>query len=193
MKPAGSSWLGSLRAGGEGDSAMWENDVMFSVGGSPSLNQPWASAEPGDRERQGRRKKKRSKVFLSVLCCGPSVNTGAWALVPWKEEGWVFLLVPGCLPERCPEWLCPAGSFCWEPVCGWLSSCPLYFWDQQGECEAFLGYPLLSEGLGLEAHILQMKSWLIPFPPNFSWSHRLLPVFLTAVGHTSLIGVFRNC
>lgn len=70
MKPAGSIWLGSLRAGGEGDSAMWENDVVFSVGGSPSLNQPWASAEPGDRERQGRRKKKGAKFFCQCYLVG---------------------------------------------------------------------------------------------------------------------------
>lgn len=29
MKPAGSSWLGSLGAGEEGKSAMWENDVVL--------------------------------------------------------------------------------------------------------------------------------------------------------------------
>lgn len=136
---------------------MWENDVMFSVGGSPSLNQPWASAEPGDGERRGRRKKREQSFSVSAIswakCKYRSLSTGAL-----ERRGVGIPSGVGCLPEWCPEWLCPAGSFCWEPVCGWLSSCPLYFWDQQGECEAFLGYPLLSEGLGLEAHILQMKS-----------------------------------
>lgn len=66
MKPAGSSWFGNLGAGKEGDSAMWENDVMFSVGGSPSLNQFRAGGEPGGRKGQGERKKRGSKVFLSV-------------------------------------------------------------------------------------------------------------------------------
>lgn len=51
MKPAGSSWLGNLEAGEEGDSALWENDVVFSIGGSPSLNQSRASGVPCDGER----------------------------------------------------------------------------------------------------------------------------------------------
>lgn len=105
-------------------------------------------------QRQGekRREEKRgSKVFLSVPSCGPSANTWAWALVPWKEEGYSFTCRAVCL-SGVPRWLCPAGSFCWEPVYKQPSSCPLYLWGQEGEGEAVLGYPLLSEGLGLEAH-----------------------------------------
>lgn len=70
MKAAGSSWLGNLGAGEEGNSAVWENDVVFSVGGSPSLNQSSASGELGDRERQGERKKEGAKIFSQCHLVG---------------------------------------------------------------------------------------------------------------------------
>lgn len=105
----------------------------------------WWQREAGREEKRG------SKDFQSVPSCGPSANTWAWALVPWKEEGCSFWCGAVCL-SGVLSWLCPPGSFCWKSVFGQPSSCPLYFWGQQGESEAFLGYLLLSEGLGLEAH-----------------------------------------
>lgn len=70
MKPAGSSWLGNLGAGEEGDSAVWENDVVFSVGGSPPLSQSRASGQPGDRERQAQREKEGAKCFCQCHLVG---------------------------------------------------------------------------------------------------------------------------
>lgn len=114
MKPAGSSWLGTLGAGEEGDSALWGNDVVFSVGGSPSLNLSGASGEPGDRGRE--RGKKREQSFSVSAILWASVNTRAWALVPWKEEGRGIPSGPGL-----SAWVVSWGGFALLAACVWAA------------------------------------------------------------------------
>lgn len=113
---AGSSWLGNLGAGEEGDSAMWENDMVFSVGGSPSLNQsrPVVSVVT---ERGRERGKKREQSFsvsaiLWAQCKYTSLSTGA---LERRGVGCSFWSSAICL-SGVQRWLCLlaafAGSLC---------------------------------------------------------------------------------
>lgn len=85
---------------------------MFSVGGSPSLNLSGASGEPGDRERQGERKKEGAKFFcqchLVGQCKYTSLSTGA---MERRGVGYSFWSRAVCL-SGVLRWLCLAGSLC---------------------------------------------------------------------------------
>lgn len=75
---------------------MWGNDVVFSVGGSPSLNQSRASGERGDRGSERGKKREQSFSVSAILwakCKYTSLSTGA------LERRGIFLLVQGWLPE----------------------------------------------------------------------------------------------